>query len=249
MNANQARKELRKYASKEKAEILCRFFKTDPGQYGEGDVFIGVKVPETRKVAKLFQDMPLPETLKLLKSPIHEERLLALLLFVQDYSRSNGTAKASIVKTYLAHSRYVNNWDLIDLSAPKLLGDWLRKEDRAVLDRLARSDDLWERRMAIVATYAFIRENDFRDTLRIADMLLNDPEDLMHKAAGWMLREVGKRDLAALEGFLKKRYTRMPRTMLRYAIERFPEKKRLAYLKGKLDDRSRPSAVPAPDNF
>lgn len=229
------KKELRKYASPAKAEILRRFFKTGPGEYGEGDIFIGVKVPEIRQVAKLFADLPLTRTIELLHSPVHEERLLTLLILMRKYDQGDAVAKKKIVKIYLKNTRYTNNWDLVDVSAPKILGHWLLSSTdgyRDLLDRLARSRNLWERRIAIVATFAFIRDNKFTDTLRIADMLLSDREDLLHKAVGWMLREVGKRDQRTLEDFLITRHKTMPRTMLRYAIERFPEKKRKAYLQG-----------------
>jgi 3-methyladenine DNA glycosylase AlkD len=265
MNANKAGQELRKYASNEKANILSRFFKTGPGQYGEGDIFMGVMVPDVRKVAKNFCGLPQKETLKLLHSPIHEERLLALFLLVEKYQSGNAMVREKIVRLYLANTRFTNNWDLVDLSAYKILGNWLLDKRRAksvehreerpaassssilrsklyalsspgrpILYTLVRSANLWERRIAIIATFAFIREKDFKDAFRIAGILMQDKEDLIHKAVGWMLRETGKRDMVALETYLKKRYTQMPRTMLRYAIEKFPEKKRKAYLRGEV---------------
>jgi len=226
------RSELRRHASAAQAKILQGFFKTGPGQYGEGDIFIGVKVPATRKVAAIFQDLSVSATLSLLKSPIHEERLLALLILIRKYEQGDASGQQRIVDLYLAHTRYINNWDLVDLSAAKIIGHFLIDKERGLLDRLARSKNLWERRISIIATYAFIREQDLGDTFRIADRLLADPEDLMHKAVGWMLREAGKRDVRALEDFLKPRYLRLPRTLLRYAIERFPEAHRKRYLKG-----------------
>ena len=230
MDIQKAKNELRKYSSPEKAEALSRFFKTGPGEYGEGDVFIGVRVPEIRRVASLFQYLPLSDVLQLMYSSIHEERLFALLLLVQRYKA--GVSQKAVVETYLQNKARVNNWDLVDLSAPLILGDWLKSSSSRGrwLNPLVRSKSLWDRRIAIVSTHAFIREGDFSETLRIAGMLIQDPEDLIHKATGWMLREVGKRDEQALEGFLQLRCTAMPRTMLRYAIERLEEKKRRAYL-------------------
>jgi 3-methyladenine DNA glycosylase AlkD len=233
-NVARARKRLRQYASPQKATLLQGFFKTRPGEYGEGDIFIGVKVPEIRTVANDLARFPIRDTLTLLGSKIHEERLLALFLLIRIYQSGKATDKDRIVSVYLKNTRCINNWDLVDLSSPKILGDWLKDRDRRILKKLAQSASMWERRIAIVATYAFIREKDFSDTLSIADMLITDTEDLMHKATGWMLREVGKRDVKILENFLKPRCKSMPRTMLRYAIERFPESKRQGYLKGKV---------------
>ncbi len=223
---------LRKCASAEKAAVLAGFFKTGKGQYGEGDVFLGVTVPKTRSVAKAFAHAATSELAALLKSKIHEERLVALLILAEQYKTGSETQQKRIADFYLKNKSGVNNWDLVDLSADKILGQYLLKNDRAILSTLAESSRLWDRRIAIVATFAFIRKNQFADTLRLCDALLTDRHDLMHKACGWMLREVGKRDQQALEGFLKKRYRQMPRTMLRYAIERFPEQKRKAYLLG-----------------
>lgn len=236
MDIQEAKIELRKYSSQEKANILSRFFKTGPGEYGEGDLFIGVKVPEIRKVVKLFHCLAIEDILQLLYSPIHEERLLALLLLVRRYKVGDAASKKAVVESYLQSTARINNWDLVDLSASQILGDWLKNSPsrRCWLDPLARSKNLWERRIAIVSTYAFIREKDFSETLRIADILMKDSEDLIHKAVGWMLREVGKRDEQKLEEFLQLRCIAMPRTMLRYAIERLEENKRQVYLqKGK----------------
>ena len=227
------RKELRTYASPKKAAIARRFFKTGPGEYGEGDIFIGVKVPELRLVARAFEVLPLNENIQLLASPIHEERFLALLILIRKYEGGDLVLKKMIVDLYLKHTRHINNWDLIDVSSHKIIGNWLKGKERKLLTKLARSRNMWERRIAIVSTYAFIRENDLMDTFCIADILINDGEDLLHKATGWMLREAGKRDRLALEIFLNPRYETMPRTMLRYAIEQFPEAKRKKYLFGK----------------
>jgi len=234
MNAEKAKAELRKYASKEKAEILQSFFKTGPGEYGEGDIFIGVTVPNTRKVAKAFLNLSRVEIRKLLASQIHEERLLALLILVAQYEASNRACKEKLYKFYIRNTKYINNWDLVDLTAPKIVGNYLFEKDRSILYEYARSRDLWKRRIAIVCTYFFIRKNDFRDTLALARLLMSDSHDLIHKAVGWMLREVGKGDSTVLEKFLARNYQKMPRTMLRYAIEKFPEKKRQAYLKDKI---------------
>jgi 3-methyladenine DNA glycosylase AlkD len=228
MLAGDIRKELQRLADPEKAAILQRFFKTGPGQYGEGDTFIGVMVPQSRQVAKRFNDLALEEIRDLLYSDVHEERLVALLILVQKYAKLQD--KEKIVKFYLDNIKQINNWDLVDLSAPCILGAHLMDKDRSLLYRLAKSNNVWERRVAIVATHHFIRNNDFADTLKIAAMLLHDRHDLIHKAAGWMLREVGKRDVAALEQFLDSHCTAMPRTMLRYAIERLPGGKKRHYM-------------------
>jgi 3-methyladenine DNA glycosylase AlkD len=237
MKAVEVRKELKSMADPDKAAILQRFFKTGQGQYGEGDIFIGVMVPQSRKVAKKFSQLQLVEVKMLLYSSIHEERLVALLILVWRYSSalSSREEKEEIVKFYLDNIKQVNNWDLVDLSAPNILGAHLIDRDRMLLYRLARSENVWERRIAILATYHFIRNGDFSDTLKIAEMLLQDRHDLIHKAAGWMLREVGKRDVASEEAFLEKHRSVMPRTMLRYAIERLPESKRRRYKKNPID--------------
>jgi 3-methyladenine DNA glycosylase AlkD len=228
------RRDLRRHASRAKATILQRFFKTGPGEYGEGDVFIGVQVPDIRRTIKPYEDAPLPVATRLLRSRVHEERLLALLLLVRRFSRAGEAEQRKIYDLYLENTRHINNWDLVDLSAPSIVGAWLMERSRHPLYRLARSGDLWERRIAILSTHRFIREKDYRDTLGIAKILLNDDEDLIHKAVGWMLREVGKRDCAAEEKFLKLCYEDMPRTMLRYAIERFPASRRRDYLAGRI---------------
>jgi len=227
-------KELRALASPETAVNLQRFFKTGPGQYGAGDVFLGIKVPSLRALAKRFPDADLGTISNLLASPYHEERLFALLLLMQFYQAADAAAQQAAYDLYLGHTQHINNWDLVDVSAPRIVGRHLQDRPRQVLHKLARSSSLWERRIAILATAWFIRLDDYADTLRIAEILLQDEHDLMHKAVGWMLREVGKRDLAAEEDFLHKHYRGMPRTMLRYAIERFPEPKRKNYLHGKV---------------
>lgn len=228
------KKRLRFFASKEKAKVLQRFFKTGPGEYGEGDIFLGVVVPDIRKVSKEFRRTPLRENARLLASDVHEERLLALLMLVQAFAEGDDSVKKKIYDLYLSKTKYINNWDLVDLSAPNIVGSYLMDKSRKLLYTLAKSPDLWERRIAILSTFAFIKQNDHCDSLKIASMLLSDEHDLIHKAGGWMLREVGKRDLSAEERFLKQYYKKMPRTMLRYAIERFPEAKRKKYLNGKV---------------
>ncbi len=234
MTAQGVRKRLKQMASPEKAEILRGFFKTGPGQYGEGDIFYGITVPLLRKLAKECDGTPMKDALALLRSPVHEERVFALFLLVADYRQSDDAGKDKIYRLYLKNTRFVNNWDLVDLSAPSIVGAHLVTRSRKPLYKLARSRDLWKKRIAILSTFAFIKRDDFRDTTKIAEILLADEHDLIHKSVGWMLREVGKRDLTAEEKFLKQQYKKMPRTMLRYAIERFPETKRKKYLNGKM---------------
>jgi len=231
-NADKITRQLKALGNKTAAEHAQRFFKTGPGQYGEGDIFLGIKVPVLHRLAKEHQAIALNEAVELLQSPLHEVRLLALFIMVLQYKR--GGNEAAIYRAYLANTHRINNWDLVDSSAADIAGAYLFERERKPLYRLANSKSLWERRIAIIATLHFIRRNQFDDTLAIADLLLNDQEDLMHKAVGWMLREVGKRALKAEENFLLPRYKQMPRTMLRYAIERFPEPKRLAYLNGRM---------------
>ena len=226
-----ARKALRRYANSEKAQTHQWFFKTGKGEYAEGDRFIGVTVPQIRNVVKQFRALATQEVLKLLASDIHEDRLLALLILVNQFKRGDTTTQKQIVDAYLAKLQYVNNWDLVDSSAQYILGAYLHDKNRAVLYKLAKSTRLWDRRVAIITTFHFIKYGDFEDTLQLATLLLKDPEDLMHKAVGWMLREVGKKEQNVLEKFLIAHSKNMPRTMLRYAIERLPEKKRQEYLK------------------
>ena len=224
--------ELESLADPGHAAILQRFFKTGPGEYGQGDRFRGLRVPVLRKLAKKYRHLPLAAAVNLLQSAFHEDRLLALLILIQRYYPGDAALQGEIHHLYLEHRGLVNNWDLVDASAPHLLGHYLRHRPKNPLTRLAASRVLWDRRMAIIATFDFIRQGEFDQTLRIARLLLGDPEDLIHKAVGWMLREVGKREVAVAEAFLAAHYRRMPRTMLRYAIERFPEARRQAYLKG-----------------
>lgn len=226
--------ELKKAGSKKDAEILSWFFKTGKGEYGEGDKFLGIKVPKIREIAKRNKELNFTEIQKALKSKFHEERLCALLILVERFSRGTDAAREEIAEFYLANIKHINNWDLVDLTAPKILGKFLLDKKRKILYEMAKSENLWERRISIISTFEFIRARDFKDTLKISKLLLKDEHDLIHKAAGWMLREIGKRDLETEEEFLKKHYKKMPRTMLRYAIEKFPERKRLAYLEGRI---------------
>ena len=230
--ARDIRRALRRLANPRDAKVLRWFFKTGPGEYGEGDRFLGVRVPALRALAREFPAAGADAAGELLASPFHEERLLGLLLLVRCFERGTPAERLAIFRLYLKNTASINNWDLVDLSAPNIVGAHLAERDRSLLDRLARSPSLWERRIAIVATHAFIRRGQFEDIFRIADRLLGDREDLIHKAIGWMLREAGKRDAAALESWLRPRCRRLPRTMLRYAIERFPPAKRQAYLRG-----------------
>ena len=216
------------------AKTLQRFFKTGKGEYGEGDVFIGIKVPVLRKIAKDFRDLSFEDLRQLIKSKIHEERLVSLFIFVDQYKKADEKFKEKIYSFYLKNLKYVNNWDLVDLSAPKIVGEHLLNRDKNILIKYANSTNLWERRIAILSTYTFIRNGYFETTIQIADILLKDKHDLIHKAVGWMLRETGKCDIKILESYLKKNYKKMPRTMLRYAIEKFPEVKRKRYLDGKI---------------
>ena len=216
----------------EAALFARRYFKTGPGEYAEGDLFRGIRVPVLRKMVPSLDGAPLPEVIRLLESAFHEDRLLALLLLMRRFVKGNEPLRQQIHEIYLEHTRYINNWDLVDISAQYLVGAFLRLRDRTLLYRLVESESLWERRIAVMATFHFIRKGEFDDTLAFAKLLLYDPEELLHKATGWMLREIGKRDLPTLESFLQLHYLRMPRVMLRYAIERLPEERRLLYLKG-----------------
>ncbi len=228
-------KELKKYSSPKKAEILQRFFKTAPGQYGAGDKFIGIVVPDIRKVVKQNTDLSLDKVLVLLHSPIHEERLCAVLILVAQYKKADLKQQQKIFQLYLKNYKYINNWDLVDLSAPNIVGAYLRDKPKDILTKLAKSKNLWQKRISILATFDFIYHKKSEETLKIAKILLHDEHDLIHKATGWMLREVGKRvDEKVLLKFLDEHYKAMPRTSLRYAIERLAEPKRLAYLHGKI---------------
>lgn len=232
MKAKNVIQALKKLGDPAVADHSRRFFKTGKGEYGEGDRFLGIRVPVIRRQVKLFRDLSLDETLILLRSPLHEVRLFALLMLVQQFSRGGETLRVAIYKAYLDNTRYINNWDLVDSSASAIVGGWLRERDRQPLYQLAKSKNLWERRIAMLATFHFIRHKEFDDALAIAELLMNNPEDLMHKAVGWMLREIGNRDTNVEKTFLIRHYKNMPRTMLRYAIEKFPEKERQRYLSG-----------------
>ena len=232
MTAREIQTRLRRLGDPRAAAHAARYFQTGPGQYGEGDCFLGIRVPVLRKLAREFRAVPLDQALILLRSEVHEDRLLALLILVLVASRGDEPTRRRVYDDYLDHTRFVNNWDLVDTSAPTIVGGYLVDKARKPLYRLAKSTMLWERRIGIVATGHFIRNGDFGDTLAIAELLLADPHDLIHKAAGWMLREVGKRDEPVLEAFLRQHGRVMPRTMLRYAIERFPVERRCAYLTG-----------------
>ncbi len=226
-------KELRTQANPEKAKVLSYFFKTGEGQYGAGDIFWGVMVPQQRAVAKNNIQASLAEIQSLLNSKVHELRLTALLTLVLQYEKATASKQKILVDFYLKNTNNINNWDLVDLSAPKILGHYLLTRERKVLAQLAVSKNIWERRIAILSTYAFIKEKQFDDTLKIATTLLHDSHDLIQKAVGWMLREVGKRDVKTELKFLDQYATNMPRTMLRYAIEKFPEKQRQKFLNKK----------------
>jgi 3-methyladenine DNA glycosylase AlkD len=221
---------LKAVANPARAAVNRGYFKTGPGQYGAGDRFLGVAVPDLRRIAREFETLPRADLLRLLQSPWHEKRLLALLILVRQYGAGDRAARDGLFALYLANTRYINNWDLVDLSAGDVVGAHLRDGGRSLLARLAKSDNLWERRIAIIATYHYIRRGDCTDALKIARLLLTDSHDLIHKAVGWMLREVGKRDRVVAERFLRRHASRMPRTMLRYAIERFPGPLRRRYL-------------------
>ena len=229
--AAEAVRRLKALGSPERAALAKRYFKTGPGEYGEGDRLLGLRAKDMHALARVFEALPLGEIATLLKSKWHEARSLALLVLVRQYQRATDLEREAIVRLYLRNTARINNWDLVDCSAAGILGAHLEDGDRRLLLRLARSRLVWERRIAIVATLHFIRQDDFDDTLAVAALLLDDDHDLIHKAAGWMLREVGKRDRKVEEAFLRRHAARMPRTMLRYAIERFPEPLRQRYLR------------------
>ncbi len=231
---NELRKNIRTLASPEISRTMQWFFKTGKGEYGEGDIFVGLKVPTQRKLARGFKNLALADLKILLNSPVHEERLISLLVLVDKYEKGGEKEKEAIFKFYLNNRKGINNWDLVDLSAPKIIGKHLLKKNKSLLFKFALSKNLWERRIAVLSTYEFIRNDYYAATLQIAKILLQDNHDLIHKAVGWMLREVGKRNLQVEESFLKIHYKKMPRTMLRYSIEKFPETKRKKYLQGKI---------------
>jgi 3-methyladenine DNA glycosylase AlkD len=233
MTAEDARTKLKSLASPAAAALATRFFKTGLGQYGKGDTFIGINVPTLRTVSRSFRALPLDEVRSLLKSPVHEERHLALMILVLQVAKCDESHRKRVYDLYLGNTRFVNNWDLVDCSAPQVVGGYLMTKPREPRSVPARSESPWERRIAVVSTRHFIRHGEFGETLSICRLLLGDREDLIHKATGWMLREVGKKDQSALEGFLDRHGGVMPRTMLRYAIERLPTGQRQAYLRKK----------------
>lgn len=234
LSLSELKKELRAAADPVQAKNLQRFFKTGPGEYGEGDVFLGLTVPETRGIAGKYRHLPPEDAVSLLHSRIHEERFAALLLLTGHFKRGDAEMRARVYKMYLENTRWINNWDLVDVSAHKIVGAYLLDRPRGILRKLARSGMLWERRIAVISTFAFIYNGETADTYALAGLLLEDPHDLMHKAVGWMLREAGKRvSLEEEQAFLDKHAPAMPRTMLRYAIEKLPERRRKYYLSRK----------------
>jgi 3-methyladenine DNA glycosylase AlkD len=245
MKLSELKREIRRHADPAGAKNLMRFFKTGPGEYGEGDRFLGITVPVQRSIARRFNDLRASDAEKLLRSKVHEDRLIALMILIEKYRRGGEPERDEVIRIYLANTGRVNNWDLVDLSAPHLLGRHLTDRNRALLYRMARSENLWERRIAIIATQAFIRNGDLGTTFDLAEILLADGHDLIHKAVGWMLREAGKRDRAAEERFLDRHAASMPRTMLRYAIEKFPDRLRREYLAAERTDQ-KPGSQPAP---
>jgi len=247
LTAASTQRELAALASPTDAANLQWFFKTGPGEYGAGDIFRGIRVPALRQLAPRYDALPMRELLRLLRAKFHEDRLFALLLLVRQFERGDEADKRRILNIYLRRTRYINNWDLVDLSAPNIVGAWVAAHGSCgLLEKLVRSPLLWERRIAMVASFALIRQNRHAPTLALARKLLRDPEDLLHKATGWMLREVGKRDKAALCAFLGRHAAAMPRTMLRYAIERFPEDERKRYLRVTGPDTPRHKPVRRP---
>ncbi len=226
----QVKAELEELSDPEHAMKLQGFFKTGEGEYGEGDFFLGVRVPDQRRIAKKYRNIPLTDVLELLRSQIHEHRLTALFILTEQFNKGDEEDRRRIVDLYLSNTAYVNNWDLVDSSAHKILGAWLVDKPRRVLYELAGSENLWERRISIISTFAFIQHGDLVDALALSEALIDDGHDLIHKASGWVLREVGKKDQSVLEEFLLEHYKKMPRTMLRYAIERLPEERRRFYM-------------------
>jgi 3-methyladenine DNA glycosylase AlkD len=231
MQSDRLQSELKKLADPVRAKNLARFFKTGPGEYGEHDRFYGITVPEIRNATVQFRHLLLVDIKQLLQSPVHEVRFAALVILVWQFEHGDEVVRQSIYDFYLAHTDRINNWDLVDTSTPKIVGAYLfHSQDRRVLYRLVKSNSIWERRIAVLATFYFIDQGQFDDSLKLAELLLNDKHDLIHKAVGWMLREIGKRSESTLKEFLDKHATQMPRTMLRYAIEKFPATERQRYL-------------------
>jgi 3-methyladenine DNA glycosylase AlkD len=231
MTAKDIQKELELLSTPEKKDFLPYFFKTGKGQYGEGDKFLGVVVPDTRKVAKKYKAAPFDVVKKLLDSEYHECRLCALLILVERFRKAKEPERKEIYEFYLSQTHRINNWDLVDLSSQYIVGEYLLDKDRSVLYQLAGSPLLWDQRIAVLATFPFIRNGDFKDLLALSEKLLHHKHDLMHKAAGWLLREAGKKDKAVLTGFLDRYYKEMPRTMLRYSIEKLSPEERAHYMK------------------
>ena len=233
MTAEEVRKDINHIANPDKAQILQRFFKTGPGQYGEGDIFWGIQVPHTREIVKRYRNLPLAEIGLLIADPVHEVRMAGALLLVENYKMADQSDKERCYNFYISQAKRFNNWDLVDLTCPQVVGAWLLDKDRQQLYDFAYSSNLWEQRISIISTFYFLRKGDFKDTFETAKILLNHPHDLIHKAVGWMLREVGKRNQNAETEFLTEndRFRKMPRTMLRYAIEKYPEDQRQAFLK------------------
>ncbi len=230
MTADTIHNELESLSTPEKKEFLPYFFKTGKGQYGEGDKFIGVVVPDTRKIAKKYKDIPFEEVTKLLDSPYHECRLCGLLILVERFKKAKEEERKEICDFYLSKTTCINNWDLVDLTAKDIVGEYLVDKDRSILYKLAESELLWDQRIAVISTFAFIRRNDHKDILALSEKLIGHKHDLMHKAIGWMLREAGKRDISSLKGFLDKYHKQMPRTMLRYSIEKLTPEERAYYM-------------------
>jgi 3-methyladenine DNA glycosylase AlkD len=228
---HKVRAELERLSDPVYAERLQGFFKSGKGEYGEGDIFLGLRVPELRRTAKKYWNIPLTDVLELLHSGIHEHRLTALFILTHQFNKGDEDTRKRIVDIYLGNTSYVNNWDLVDSSAHKILGAWLIDRDRSVLYQLAKSESIWERRISIISTFAFIDRGDLADAVSLAGTLVDDGHDLIHKATGWVLREIGKKNQSLMEGFLMEHYETMPRTMLRYAIEKLPEDRRKFYLK------------------
>jgi|TARA_Y100000031_G_scaffold156411_1_gene210846 3-methyladenine DNA glycosylase AlkD len=228
---NQLKKELKQVADPARARHESRYFKTGKGEYGEGDIFLGIKTAYKRKLAKKYSQLSLKDVEYLISSKFHDYRFIALVILINKYQKGDKQEKKQIFNFYLKNTQHINNWDLVDISAPNIIGDYLLDKDRKILYKLVKSKSLWERRISVLATFRFIKENQFKDALKISEILLNDKHDLIHKAVGWMLRQVGKKDQMEEEKFLLKHYQKMPRIMLRYAIERFKENKRQFYLK------------------
>jgi len=230
---NEIKQKLDSLADPSNQQQIQRFFKTGKGDYAEGDIFLGIRTPMLRKLAAQYQDLSLNDAEQLLQSPIHEHRSLALMLWVTQFPKANKAQQQRLFERYLQNTKFINNWDLVDISAPTLVGQYLLEKEREILYKLVASESLWERRIAVVATLTFIRHQQFEDILKFAKLLLNEPHDLIHKAVGWMLREAGKQNLSVLKAFIDEYDTQLPRTTLRYAIEHFDEEQRQFHLKRK----------------